>query len=71
MLVYARRAGVWRRAFLSGDDCGGASMHAAWMDCSTFPALELAARQKVSTDKVLRQKLERCASLESPLGYPP
>jgi len=66
-----RCAGVSRRVSSHDGVYDDALTHAEWMGCSTLPAPELAGRRKVSTDKLLRRTLKRCASPESPLGNPP
>ncbi len=68
--VDERCAGVSRRVSSRDGACDDVLRHAVWKGCSTLQGPELAGRRKVSTDKVLRQTLKECASLESPLGNP-
>jgi hypothetical protein len=68
--AYARRAGVYRCVFWSGVASDDASMRAALKDWLTIPAPAPAGRRKARTNKILRRKLIRCVSHESPLGNP-
>ena len=68
--AYVRRAGVCHCVFWSGVASDDASTRAALKGWWTLPAPELAGRRKMSTNKILRLKLKRCVSHESPLGIP-